>query len=69
MTLDTKATARTRARYQRIAPIYDKIETLAERRYHPWRQHLWSLAQGPKVLEVDEREVQTYVGRDKSSSG
>ncbi len=52
MTLDPKATVRTRARYQRIAPIYDKIETLAERRYHPWRQHLWSLVQGPKVLEV-----------------
>ena len=52
MTLDSKATARTRARYQRIAPIYDKMETFAERRYHPWRQHLWSLVQGPKVLEV-----------------
>ena len=52
MSLDPKATARTRARYQRIAPIYDKIETLAERRYHPWRQDLWSLVQGPKVLEV-----------------
>ena len=52
MSLDPKATARTRARYQRIAPIYDKIETLAERRYHPWRLHLWSLVQGPKVLEV-----------------
>ncbi len=52
MTIDEKATERTRARYQRIAPLYDAMEILAERRYSSWRPRLWSLAQGPKVLEV-----------------
>jgi ubiquinone/menaquinone biosynthesis C-methylase UbiE len=52
MTVDEKATAATRARYQRIAPLYDKIEVLAERRYSEWRPRLWSLVLGPKVLEV-----------------
>ncbi|RMF26976.1 MAG: methyltransferase domain-containing protein [Chloroflexi bacterium] len=42
----------TRARYNRIAPLYDFMETLAERRYRNWRQRVWSLVRGPKVLEV-----------------
>jgi phosphatidylethanolamine/phosphatidyl-N-methylethanolamine N-methyltransferase len=46
------ATERTRARYQRIAPIYDATELLAERRYRPWRRELWTLARGPRILEV-----------------
>lgn len=50
--METKATARTRARYQRIAPYYDYMESLAERRYRPWRRRLWSLVQGPQVLEI-----------------
>lgn len=25
---------------------------MSERRFHPWRQRLWSLVQGPRVLEV-----------------
>lgn len=50
--MDTAATARTQARYQRIAPFYDRMEGLAERRYHPWRRRLWSLVQGPAVLEI-----------------
>lgn len=49
---DPQATDRTRRRYQRIAPVYDFMETLAERRYLDWRQRLWALAQGPSVLEV-----------------
>ena len=52
MTPDPQATAQTRARYQRISSIYDKMETLAEPRYQPWRQQLWSLVEGPTVLEV-----------------
>ncbi|HBY97072.1 MAG: methyltransferase domain-containing protein [Ardenticatenaceae bacterium] len=52
MTPDPGATARTRARYQRIAPLYDRIEAMAEGRYRSWRSHLWSLVRGPKVLEV-----------------
>lgn len=50
--IDDKATALTRARYQRISPIYDKIEWLMEKRFHPWRSKLWQLVRGPKVLEI-----------------
>ncbi|NIM50935.1 MAG: methyltransferase domain-containing protein [Gemmatimonadales bacterium] len=50
--LDPRATARTRARYHRIAPLYDAMEALAERRYRPWRRRLWSLVEGPTILEV-----------------
>ncbi|SRR5581483_4954506 len=49
---DFRATVATRNRYQRIAPLYDAMESLMERRYFAWRQRLWSLVQGPKVLEV-----------------
>jgi phosphatidylethanolamine/phosphatidyl-N-methylethanolamine N-methyltransferase len=28
------------------------MEILAERRFRPWRRRLWSLAQGPRILEV-----------------
>jgi len=52
MLIDEKLTARTRARYERIAPIYDRIEGMMERRMHALRPRLWSLVQGPKVLEV-----------------
>jgi ubiquinone/menaquinone biosynthesis C-methylase UbiE len=50
--IDVRATATTRARYQRLAPMYDRMEAMSERRFHPWRQRLWSLVQGPRVLEV-----------------
>ncbi len=50
--LDEKATALTRSRYQRLSSIYDRMEGMAERRYAPWRTKLWSLVDGPKVLEV-----------------
>lgn len=50
--VDDKATALTRARYQRISPIYDKIEWLMERRFRPWCEKLWQFASGPKILEV-----------------
>jgi phosphatidylethanolamine/phosphatidyl-N-methylethanolamine N-methyltransferase len=46
------ATRKTRARYQRIAPVYDLMEAMHEGRVRPWRERLWSLVQGPKVLEV-----------------
>jgi len=49
---DDQATALTRARYQRISPIYDNIEWLMEKRFRPWRQQLWRLVRGPRVLEV-----------------
>ncbi|MGB3717741.1 MAG: methyltransferase domain-containing protein [Candidatus Promineifilaceae bacterium] len=52
MTIDEKETARTQARYQRIAPLYDGMEVISERRYQPWRTRLWSMVRGPKVLEI-----------------
>ncbi len=50
--LNAAATAQTRARYSRIAPVYDLMQTMGEKRQRPWRQHLWSLVEGPSVLEV-----------------
>jgi len=32
--------------------MYDRMEGISERRFHPWRQRLWSLVRGPRVLEV-----------------
>jgi ubiquinone/menaquinone biosynthesis C-methylase UbiE len=52
MPVDSAATAATQARYQRIAPFYDRMEGLAERRYQPWRRRLWGLVQGAQVLEL-----------------
>jgi ubiquinone/menaquinone biosynthesis C-methylase UbiE len=52
VSVNEKATEQTRARYQRIAPVYDAMEILAERRYSDWRERLWSLVEGSAVLEV-----------------
>jgi len=49
---DPSATDATRRRYQRLSPIYDVMEGLAERRYQPWRTKLWSQVPGLNVLEV-----------------
>lgn len=49
---DKTATAQTRARYQRLSSIYDRMEGMAERRYAPWRVRLWSQVRGPNILEV-----------------
>lgn len=49
---DLAATDATRRRYQRLSPIYDVMEGLAERRFHPWRTKLWSRVTGLHVLEV-----------------
>jgi ubiquinone/menaquinone biosynthesis C-methylase UbiE len=49
----TNATERTRRRYNRIAPIYDPMEILAERSgLSRWRPLLWSRVRGPRVLEI-----------------
>ncbi len=50
--VDPRATAFTRARYQRLAPVYDLVEGLAELRYRPWRTALWQRVNGLRVLEV-----------------
>ncbi len=52
MTPDPLATRRTRARYQRISPLYDLMELLPERRYLSWRSELWQRVRGPRVLEL-----------------
>ncbi len=49
---DARATHITRSRYQRLSHIYDLMEALAEKRYSPWRERLWSLVQGREILEV-----------------
>jgi ubiquinone/menaquinone biosynthesis C-methylase UbiE len=49
---EMKRTSKTQARYERIAPLYDVMEILPECRYSSWRRHLWSIVQGPKVMEV-----------------
>lgn len=45
-------TAATRRRYQRLSHFYDLLETLPEQVYQPWRERLWSMVAGKKVLEV-----------------
>ncbi|NOY98450.1 MAG: methyltransferase domain-containing protein [Chloroflexi bacterium] len=49
---DPRATARTRARYQRISGLYDLMEILPEKRYTSWREQLWAQVHGPNVLEI-----------------
>jgi ubiquinone/menaquinone biosynthesis C-methylase UbiE len=50
--MTNSTTEATRWRYQRISPFYDLMEKLPERRYAPWRERLWSMVEGPRVLEV-----------------
>ena len=52
VSIDDRATALTRARYQRISPIYDLLELVTERRFRRWRKKLWQLVRGPEILEV-----------------
>jgi len=50
--IDLRATALTKARYNRIAGIFDSLEFLMERRAKIWRKHLWDMIRPGKVLEV-----------------
>ena len=46
-------TAAARARYDRIAALYDLMEAPMERgRFSRWRARLWAQVKGPRVLEV-----------------
>lgn len=48
-----RATERTRARYDRIARVYDRIEAGAEQsRFGRWRELLWGRVRGTRVLEL-----------------
>jgi phosphatidylethanolamine/phosphatidyl-N-methylethanolamine N-methyltransferase len=49
---DTWKTARTEARYDRIAPIYDLMEALPEQQFRSWREKLWAQVPEGRVLEV-----------------
>jgi ubiquinone/menaquinone biosynthesis C-methylase UbiE len=51
--IDTWRTAVVKSRYDRVAPIYDLVEKPMERgSFSRWREELWSLARGPRILEV-----------------
>ncbi|OGO30808.1 MAG: methyltransferase type 11 [Chloroflexi bacterium RBG_16_56_11] len=50
--MENKATQLARRRYNRIAPVYDLMEVLMERRHQSWRKLLWSKVEGKKILEV-----------------
>jgi phosphatidylethanolamine/phosphatidyl-N-methylethanolamine N-methyltransferase len=51
--VDDKATIQTKSRYNRIAPVYDLMEAIVERfAFRRWRERLWSLVDGKRVLEV-----------------
>ncbi|MFB0557074.1 MAG: class I SAM-dependent methyltransferase [Dehalococcoidia bacterium] len=53
MRKESKATEAARKTYDRIAPVYDLIESLVEKsRYRKWREMLWSKVEGSKILEV-----------------
>lgn len=53
MKTEIKNTEATRKRYERIAPIYDLMESLMERsNYGQWRGLLWNKVEGSRILEV-----------------
>jgi phosphatidylethanolamine/phosphatidyl-N-methylethanolamine N-methyltransferase len=53
MPAEEKTSRNARKRYDRIAPIYDLLETLIERsRYSDWRSLLWSKVEGKNILEI-----------------
>ena len=50
---ESEETARARARYDRIAALYDLMESPMESgRFSGWRERLWQQVKGPNVLEV-----------------
>lgn len=50
--VDEGATALTRRRYDRIAPVYDLLEWMMELRFRGWRRELWGLVEGDQILEL-----------------
>ncbi|HUL13083.1 MAG TPA: class I SAM-dependent methyltransferase [Methylococcaceae bacterium] len=50
--IDPRATGLTKARYNRIAGVFDCMEYLLERRARVWRERLWSRVGPGRVLEV-----------------
>ena len=53
MAAEETATKNAKKRYDRIAPIYDRLESLVERsQYRHWRSLLWSKVEGNNILEI-----------------
>ncbi len=53
ITGQARLTATTRARYNRIALMYDAMEAFTERAaFGAWRQELWAAVPAGRVLEV-----------------
>jgi ubiquinone/menaquinone biosynthesis C-methylase UbiE len=52
MSTEDRATEIARRRYNRIAPFYDLLEGLFERRFRKWRELLWSKVEGTDILEI-----------------
>lgn len=52
--MNNRATAVTRARYDRIAPLYDlmPMQVMVGRMSRPWREKMWQMAENSRVLEV-----------------
>jgi ubiquinone/menaquinone biosynthesis C-methylase UbiE len=50
--INKRATALTKARYNRIAGLYDFMEAFPERRFKIWRQRLWAKVPPGKILEI-----------------
>jgi len=52
-TIDGRTTARTKARYNRIAPVYDLLGSIMERLvFRKLRRGLWEQVSGDRMLEV-----------------
>ncbi len=53
MPVSKKDTEATQKRYDRIAPVYDLMEGLAERSsFAKWREMLWRRVEGEQILEI-----------------
>jgi len=53
MAAEDRTTEVARKRYDRIAPLYDFMESMVERfRFRRWRKMLWSRMEGTRILEV-----------------
>ncbi|NIS81066.1 MAG: methyltransferase domain-containing protein [Anaerolineales bacterium] len=62
--LEDPATEATKARYGRLAPIYDFVEVLPELRYRSWRERFWEKVRGK--LSRGERLLEVGVGTGKN---
>lgn len=53
MSIKGNTTELARKRYNRIAPLYDMMEGMAEKaRFSVWRKLLWSRVEGRSILEI-----------------